>query len=40
MLNTFKIKAKLLATFLLVSLIPLGLVAFITINKASQASSG
>ena len=37
MLNKLKIKVKLLGAFIIVSLIPLGLVTFIALNKASQA---
>ena len=37
MLNKFKIKTKLLATFILVSLIPLCIVSIIAINKSAQA---
>ena len=37
MLNKMKLKIKLLGAFLLVSLIPLGLIATIAVNKASQA---
>jgi methyl-accepting chemotaxis protein len=37
MLNKLQIKTKLIGAFIIVSLIPLGLVTFIAINKASQA---
>jgi methyl-accepting chemotaxis protein len=39
MLNKLKIKTKLLGTFLIVSLIPLGLVTLISTHKAGQALS-
>jgi len=36
MLNKMKIKTKLLTAFILVSLVPLGLVSVIAVNRASQ----
>ena len=36
MLNRFKIKTKLLAAFIFVSLVPLGLVSVVAVNRAAQ----